>query len=230
MKALAIETTSRRAAVALVQDGRVVDEAAFAAGLNHTSGFVPMVAALLRRGGWTPGDVGHVYVSVGPGGFTGTRVGVTFAKTFAFATGAKIVAVPTPDVIVHNLPPEATVGAVVIDARRGKIWGQRFERTGGKSYPWSATDAGGLTTIRDLAAELPRPAWLVGEGVAYHRDALDPADARLEVSDDATPRVRVVAGLGAAMASRGDFADPFALVPAYVRRPEAEEKRLGMPV
>ena len=225
MKALAVETTSRRAAVALAVDGRVVDEAAFTAGLNHTADLLPLIADLFRRNGWAPGDVGRVDVSVGPGGFTGTRVGVTFAKTFAFATNAKLVAVPTPLVIVENLPPNATDAAVVVDARRGKVWAQRFART--DAATWKSTGPGGLTTPADLAAALPRPAWLVGEGVAYHRDALRSGGGDLHFCGDAVPRVRVVAAVGEASARAGDFADPFALGPTYVRRPEAEEKRLG---
>ena len=225
-RALALETTSRRAAVALVEGVRVVAEDAFAAGLNHTAGLLPMVEALVRRQGWTPRDLDHVYVSVGPGGFTGTRVGVTLAKTFAFATGAKLVAVPTPRVIVENLTAEARTAAVVVDARRGKIWTQRFERGDGKPGRWLPLDAGGLTTMADLAALLPRPAWLVGEGVAYHNEPLASAEPGLRVWPDAAPDVAVVATLGTAAADLGRFADPFALTPVYVRRPEAEEKRL----
>ena len=222
-RALAIETTSRRAGAALCQDGRVVAETVFAAGLNPTAGLLPLVADLTRRHGWRPRDIEHLYLSVGPGGFTGTRVGVTFAKTFAFATGAKIVAVPTPRVLVENLPARATAAAVVVDARRGKIWSQRFARD--ESDRWQSTGAGKLTAMADLAASLPRPAWLVGEGVAYHRDALD---GSLEVCDANIPLVAVVAEVGERLAAAGHFADPFALVPAYVRRPEAEEKRLGL--
>ena len=226
-RAIAIETTSRRGAAALIEDGRVVDSGSFA-GSPHTVALLPLVDGLVRDQGWTPRDLEHVYVSVGPGGFTGTRVGVTFAKSFAFATGAKVVAVPTPRVIVENLPIEARVAAVVVDARRGKIWGQRFDRRDGETGLWSPIESGGLTTMADLAASLPRPAWLIGEGITYHRDAIDPSDEHLQVFDDPTPQPRVVASLGSAMASRGEFADPFALVPAYVRRPEAEEKRLGL--
>ena len=223
-KAVAVETTSRRGAVALVDEaGRVVAESSFAAGLNHTAGFLPMVADLLEEHAWRPADVGAVYVSIGPGGFTGTRVGVTFAKTFALATGARVVAVPTSRAVVENLPAEATRAAVVVDARRGKIWAERFERGGDG---WRSLAAGGLTTMAELAASLPAGSWLVGEGVAYHQAALD--GFRLHVADDPTPRVSAVAAVGAAMAREGRYADPFALAPAYVRRPEAEEKRLGL--
>ena len=196
VKALAIETTSRRGAAALAEDGRVVIESNFTAGLNHTSGLLPLVADLVRRGGWTPGEIEELYVSVGPGGFTGTRVGVTFAKTFAFATGARVVAVPTPRVLVENLPSEAMTAAVVVDARRGKIWAERFARGGDDGRSWASIGRGALTTAAELAASLPRPAWLVGEGVAYHRDGFGGGTQPLAVCDDNLPRVGVVAAVG----------------------------------
>ena len=224
-RALVIETTSRRGAAALVEHGRVADEAAFTAGLNHTAGLLPLVTDLCRRHGWPPREIAHVYVSVGPGGFTGTRVGVTLAKTFAFATGAKVVAVPTPRVLVENLPPEATAAAVVVDARRGLIWAERFEKDAAGA--WRSLAPGTLTTPAALVQALPRPVWLVGEGVAYHRHHLAPADPAVRLADDDLPRVAVVARLGATLAERGVFADAYALTPVYVRRPEAEEKRLA---
>ena len=85
LRALALETTSRRAEVALVEDGLVVAADAFTSGLKHTADLLPMIERLCRSRDASPGDIEHIYVSVGPGGFTGTRIGVTFAKTFAFA-------------------------------------------------------------------------------------------------------------------------------------------------
>src|SRR5688500_8632212 len=94
-RGLALETSGRTGSVALAVDGVVVAEEQFAHGLKHAAGIVPMVDRLCRGRGWTPGEIEAVYVSAGPGSFTGLRVGVTVAKTLAFATGAKVVAVPT---------------------------------------------------------------------------------------------------------------------------------------
>ncbi len=225
IRALAIETTSRRGEVALVEQGAVIAEAAFEAGLKHTAHLVPLVDGLMREAGWAPYEAREVYVSVGPGGFTGTRVGVTFAKSFAFAAGAKVVAVPTPRVVVEDAPPEARHALVVVDARRGKVWAEPFARSG---HEWKPAGEPRLTTLSEALAEAPRPIWLLGEGVAYHAGAIDPSDRQVHTAPEAAPRARHVATLGWRMARQGRFTDPFALTPRYVRRPEAEEKRLGI--
>lgn len=223
--AIAIETTSRQGEAALVEAGRVVAQGTFAAGVRHAAGLLPLIDGLCRGRGWSPRKIDEIYVSIGPGGFTGTRIGVTFAKTFAFATGARIVPVPTSRVLVENAPAEARHALIVVDARRGKVWTERFTRTDG---PWQTAGEGQLTTLAEALARAPRPVWLVGEGTAYHADAIDPRDALIHVCSDAQPKASVVATLGWAMARGEQFADPFALVPTYVRRPEAEEKRLGI--
>src|SRR5689334_12051893 len=101
-RALALETSGRTGSVALVEVGNVVAEDQFPHGLRHAAGLVPMIDRLCRERGWAPGDVDEVYVSAGPGSFTGLRVGITVAKTLALATGARVVAVPTADVLARN--------------------------------------------------------------------------------------------------------------------------------
>ena len=225
-RAIALETTSRRGEVALVAGGRVLAEDAFEAGFKHTAHLIPLIDRLYRAAGWAPREVSEVYVSVGPGGFTGTRIGVTFAKSLAWATGAKVVAVPTPAVVVENAPGEARHALVVVDARRGKVWVEPFARDADGA--WQSAGEPRLTTLADALAAAPRPVWLVGEGVAYHAAAIDPHDRAVNVCPDVQPRAAVVARIGWALARAGWFADPFALAPTYVRRPEAEEKRMGV--
>lgn len=225
IRAIALETTSRRGEVALVEQGRVVAQDAFEAGLGHTAHLLPLVDRLCRSLDWRPGDIEEIYVSIGPGGFTGTRIGVTFAKTFAFATAARLVAVPTPRVLVENAPAEASHALVVVDARRGKAWVEPFIRVAGL---WQSAGSPQVTTLTEALTAAPRPVWLVGEGVSYHAAEIDPADTEARICPDTQPRAAVVASVGWEMARQGGFVDPFSLVPVYVRRPEAEEKRLGL--
>ena len=225
IRALALETTSRRAEVALVEDGAAVATDSFSAGLKHTADLLPMIDRLCRSRKWSPRDIEHIYVSAGPGGFTGTRTGIAFAKTFAFARGAKVVAVPTPLVLVENAPPEAPDALVVIDARRGKAWVQQFRRVEGA---WTIAAEPRLDGLAEILNLVPRPIWLVGEGVAYHAAAIDATDAQIHMVADHAPQVGHLARIGWSFAQHGRFTDPFDLVPIYMRRPEAEEKRLGI--
>ncbi|HXE54444.1 MAG TPA: tRNA (adenosine(37)-N6)-threonylcarbamoyltransferase complex dimerization subunit type 1 TsaB, partial [Tepidisphaeraceae bacterium] len=103
-RGLAIETSGRISSVAIVEDGRVLGEDQFPHGLQHAAEIIPRIDRLCRSHDWAPADLRELYVSAGPGSFTGLRIGITLAKTLALATGAKIVAVPSVRVLARNAP------------------------------------------------------------------------------------------------------------------------------
>jgi tRNA threonylcarbamoyladenosine biosynthesis protein TsaB len=226
-RAIAIETSGRLGSVAVVDGGVVRATRAFQYGLQHAAMILPQLDELTKAEGWSPRDVAELYVSIGPGSFTGLRIGVTLAKTMALATGCKIVAVPSVRVLADNAPADAKNVIVVLDAKRGQIYGARFDRDA--SGALVEVEPPTLTTLAAMLDRAPRPVHLIGEGVPYHRDAITAAGAGVIVTDEATWRARaeVVSTLGHAKARAGNFADPFTLTPIYIRLPEAEEKRLA---
>src|SRR5688572_28669723 len=129
-RGLALETSGRTGSIALVQDGNVLHEEQFPHGLKHAAEIIPMIDRLFRGQGWRPRDLEEIYVSVGPGSFTGLRIGVTLAKTLAFASGVRIVAVSSVRVLVENAPAGAKHVIIVLDAKRDQIFTARFEREG----------------------------------------------------------------------------------------------------
>ena len=104
IRALAIETSSRLGSVALAEDGNTLLQDAFPHGLQHAARIILAVDELCRQLHWTPRDIREIYVSAGPGSFTGLRIGITLAKTLAWATGAALVAVPSVRVLADNAP------------------------------------------------------------------------------------------------------------------------------
>jgi tRNA threonylcarbamoyladenosine biosynthesis protein TsaB len=238
VRALAIETSSRTGSIAAVEDGRVVAEAQFEHGLQHAAQILPIIDRLCRGQGWTPADVHELYVSAGPGSFTGLRIGITLAKTFSLATGARLVAVPTVRVLAENAPPEARHVVLVLDAKRGQIFSARFERARGEQHAsgeqrardeakdWLEREPAHLDTLATMLARAPRPVHLLGEGIPHHEKFVPRGDANVIVtpSESWRPQARVVAAIGARMARAGHFADPDRLAPTYLRKPEAEEK------
>src|SRR3954469_5709785 len=114
-RALAIETSGRIGSVALIDENGAIEEREFPHGLQHAAGLIPLIDQLSSQRGWSPAQLEHVYISAGPGSFTGLRIGITLAKTLAFATGAKLVAVPTMGVLVANAPPEAQHAMIILD-------------------------------------------------------------------------------------------------------------------
>ena len=222
-RALAIETSSRIGSVALVEQGRVVAEDQFPHGLQHAAEIIPRIDRLCRELGWRPHDLKELYVSAGPGSFTGLRIGVTLAKTLSLATGAKIVAVPTALVLARNAPPEALHLILVLDAKRDQIFTARFARVNDQ---WLVVEPAHLDDLVSMLARAPRPVHLLGEGIPHHQKFIPPEDASVVVTPPELwrPRAAAVVEEGIRLASEGRFTDPDHLVPIYIRKPEAQEK------
>jgi tRNA threonylcarbamoyladenosine biosynthesis protein TsaB len=220
--ALAIETSGRVGSVALIQDGGVIAEETFAHGLQNAAQILPIIDRLCRARGWTAADLREIYVSTGPGSFTGLRIGITLAKTLAMANGARVVAVPSTRALALNAPADAQNLIIVLDAKRGQIYTASFRRT---AEGWESVEPAHLDTLANIAERTPRPVHLLGEGIPYHRAWLT-GDASVYVTGEELWRARAsaVAEVGMAMAAAGQFSEADALTPIYIRPPEAEEK------
>jgi tRNA threonylcarbamoyladenosine biosynthesis protein TsaB len=226
IRALAIETSSRLGSVALAEDGHTLLQDSFPHGLQHAARIIPAIDALCRQVHWTPRDIREIYVSAGPGSFTGLRIGITLAKTLAWATGAALVAVPSVRVLAENAPADAENVVIVLDAKRDQIFSAAFARA---SAGWTLLQPAQLTSLSEILAKCPRPVHLIGEGIPYHRKFIPTSDPGIQIADESLwrPQARIVATLGWQMARKGNFTDALALRPIYIRRPEAEEKLDG---
>jgi tRNA threonylcarbamoyladenosine biosynthesis protein TsaB len=222
-RALAVETSGRVGSVALVDNGRVVAVDAFPHGLQHAAHIITRIQALCDQVSWKPTDFQEIYVSIGPGSFTGLRIGVTLAKTLAFAIGAKVVAVPAARGLAESAPPEATELLIVLDAKRDQIFTARFKRRS-SSEPWQEVEPPHLDDLASALSRAARPVWLLGDGIPQHRKFI-PADDQIHETPEEgwRPRAEVIAELGFAAARQGIFVEPEQLVPLYIRKPEAEE-------
>ncbi len=227
IRGLAIETSGRLGSVALTGDGVVISDDSFAHGLKHAAEMVPRIDRLLKAEGWKPADIREIYVSVGPGSFTGLRIGITLAKSLSFATGARIVAVPTVEVLARNAPAQAREVVVVLDAKRDQIFTARLQRDDSGSM-WQLIEPAHLDSLTAMLGRSRRPVWLIGEGVPYHDKWVPKDDTSVIVTPPELWRASagVVAELGYQMGREGTFADAQSLTPLYIRRPEAEEKHL----
>lgn len=219
---LLLETSGRVGQVALA-DGEVLcavrrlDEAR-----RHARDLAPTVAELLRQQNWTPRQIDAVVVSRGPGSYTGLRVGLMSAMTFAYATGCGLLAVDTFAVIAQQAPYEILCIEIVADAQQGKIYRQRFER----KVPGDPLRAASPLTV-ERAAEwlpgLPTGTWLSGPGLRQHqKDSLKEIRFVPEALWD--PQPTSLHRLGHLRYSAGERDHPFAVEPLYLRPSAAEEQ------
>ncbi len=218
---IAIETSCRLGGVALGRGNEIVKVVAFDAATRHATQLVSRLKELLASRALSPAKLDHVYVSAGPGSFTGLRIGITVARTLAQVVGhLRCVAVPTALAVAENvrhLPWEHL--AVIADARQGCIHASIFTRDGGRIVP-----AGKPVVARaeQFLARAPRPLLLAGEGLAYH-DLTVRGDA---VADESLhlPTAEGVWRVGRRMAAEGEFTDYRRLLPIYTRRVVAASK------
>jgi tRNA threonylcarbamoyladenosine biosynthesis protein TsaB len=221
---LSIETSGRSGSVAVGRGPQVLRVHTFSQDARHAVELLPSIKQICDAEGVGPADVAHVFVSAGPGSFTGIRIGITAARTLAWSTGATVVRVPTLDVIAQNAlqceaPPEHV--AVVLDAKRGHVFAAAYVRAGGC---YRAVSQPQECELSAWAATLPGGAALLGEGIAYHREAASRSGLLILPEHLNPPRPEVVHQLGYAAVLAGRFDDASTLIPIYIRRPEAEEK------
>src|SRR4051812_29600329 len=166
---LAIETSGRVGSVALIIDDQIQPEQTFEHGLQNAAKLLPIINRLCLDHGVGPSDINNVFVSIGPGSFTGLRIGVTISKTLAFATGARVYAIPTVQSLARNAPLDAREIVIVLDAKREQIFTARFRREG---ETLTEVEPAHLDSLVAIVSRANRPVYLIGEGITYHRQLL----------------------------------------------------------
>ena len=222
-RVLGIETSSNVGSVALLEEtgGSVAaDERSFEKGLRHGKELIPTVDALVRQHDLEPGDLDLFAVSQGPGSYTGIRVGITCAKTLAYALGKAVVGVPSLDVLAANAPQSAERVCTAIDAKRRRVYFCCYRRKEGRLV----READYRAVPVDEAAALMQPGtFLIGDAIRLYGQEFAARGAVLAPEDLWLPRAAAVAQLGLGKFRAAGPDDTLRLVPIYLHRPEAEE-------
>jgi tRNA threonylcarbamoyladenosine biosynthesis protein TsaB len=187
---------------------------------RHARDLAPAVAELLAAQGWQPRDLNAVVVSLGPGSYTGLRVGVASAKTLAYATGCALLGVETFPAIALQAPNEAERVDVLADAQQDKVYVQTFRR---EPIGWRALTPLTIHPLVEWLAERETTAWVSGPGARLAEGRL-PSEARVVESDRRDPAPESLLRLGLARFLAGERDDAFALEPLYLRPSAAEEQ------
>jgi len=191
---------------------------------QHTAQLLAQARALLARADLEFGDLDLVAVGTGPGSFTGLRIGVATARALAQATGARLAGVSTLRALaeLREEPPEyGTVVVPVIDARRGEVFVAGY-RGGEEVFHPRAMAPPELAQLAAHSGAGTRRTWLaVGDGAVRFRDVL--VEAGVKVPEPPSPVHRVSAVTVCRLAARAEPAPGRAVVPDYLRLPDAEE-------
>lgn len=218
MKTLGIDSSSLACSCALVEDGVLRAECFLHAGLTHSRTLTALIRRTLQSADVSVADIDRIAVCIGPGSYTGLRIGVSAAKGFAMAHNTPCVGVSTLLSLAQNVSCYTGTVCAALDARAGQVYAALFSITDGVITRLTDDDA---TTLDTLGRQLPDGALVVGDGamlVASHfpEKALRVAPAAL----------RYQRASSAAILAEGMEAKPGAqLIPDYHRKSQAERER-----
>jgi tRNA threonylcarbamoyladenosine biosynthesis protein TsaB len=232
---LALDTTTRAGSVAILRDGEILSEINGDASLTHGQRLPAEFRLALETAGVALDDVGLLAVVAGPGSFTGLRVGIAAIQGLAFSRGLSVVPVSALEAIGRHTLRTTTPDALVapwIDAQRGEVFAILYDGDverplvpPSSAPPQATLDALldlGLTSARDEGRS--RPIIFAGDGAVRYKDAIARAlGARAAVLEPAPALAAEAARLAARHPERAVV--PHAIVPIYVRRPDAELAR-----
>jgi tRNA threonylcarbamoyladenosine biosynthesis protein TsaB len=225
MKILAIEASGLLGSVALLEEREgqfiSVDERLTPADQRTARSLIPTLQQLLAARNWAPTDVDLVAVTTGPGSFTGLRIGVVAAKTFAYAVGAQLVGVHTLAAIAEAIRPRSSCLWTILDAQRQELFVSQFAP--GQTILEAPAPPTSILSIDAWLEQLQPGDAVAGPPIAKLRARLPEG---VEVVDERlwSPSAAAVGRLGWAHFQRGEQISPLELVPNYYRKSAAEEK------
>jgi tRNA threonylcarbamoyladenosine biosynthesis protein TsaB len=220
---LGIETATEQVGCAIGGHEGVLAQFEACRGRRHAEVLTPAIEFTCKAASVRLDEIGVVAVDIGPGLFTGLRVGLATGKAIAHALRIPMIGISSLDLLAYPLRFADRLVATVLDAKRGELFSALYRQSPGGIQRMTQPD---ITTIDELVAELEAVAedvLAVGDGAVRHKARLTGL-ARLEVADQwlAHPSAAPLVQLAHAKALREDWVNPWELEPLYLRRPDAE--------
>ncbi len=228
MLTLAIETSSEVGGVCLFDSHRgLLAEARFGSQRRHSASIVPSIQHMLRLTSLNIRDVDFFSISIGPGSFTGLRVGLSTVKGLCFSTGKPVVALSSLEAFAHQFIHSSYTICPLFDARKKEVYGALFRAQGGEIERLTEDS---VSPVERIISMIKDKTLFAGTGTERYRDVI-----KRELSDMAVfaegalmhPLPSALAWASMKKAQRGEFSDPATLTPLYIRPSEAELKRQG---
>ena len=212
---LAIDTSTQAVGVALYNGVQIVSERIWLSQQFHTVELAPSVSATIDQAGISISDLKAVAVAIGPGSFTGLRIGLALAKGMALAGKLAIVGIPSLDILVASQPIDKKPLAAILQAGRGRIAVGWYKNYSGE---WKADRKVQVTTPRDLASRIKSPTIVCGELTEDERRLFRRKRITVELASPAQSlrRPSFLAELGWRRWKKGMSDDPATLSPEYL--------------
>ena len=224
MLILAVDATGGAASCALAQEDVLLAESYLNIGYTHSETLLPLIEGMLHTARRTMEQVDRLAVTVGPGSFTGIRIGLATVKGLAFARGIPCVPVSALEAMAVLCPPGEGVLCPAMDARRSQVYNALFAWQEGALRRLTPDRA---LSVQELACELEErglPVWLTGDGALLCAGELRQRGVCVRLAPE---HMRCQRALGAALLAReAEPVDAQQIKPVYLRLPQAERERL----
>ncbi len=222
MKIFAMDTSSLTATAAIISEDKLLGEYVISNKLTHSQTALPMTDELLKKLGISLNEIDLFSVCVGPGSFTGLRIGMATVKTFAQTLGKPIVGVSSLDAIAYNIDFTTDyIVSPIIDCRRDEVYNALYRK--GEKYVEDRP-----IHIDSLLCELKdEKVIFCGDAALLHKDRIlsyENLNWLIAPSHLIMPRASAVAYSAYIKILKNQFDDPYTLNPVYLRKSQAERE------
>ncbi|PIU42114.1 MAG: tRNA (adenosine(37)-N6)-threonylcarbamoyltransferase complex dimerization subunit type 1 TsaB [Candidatus Omnitrophica bacterium CG07_land_8_20_14_0_80_42_15] len=220
MKVLGIDTSTESLGIAIAEDGKLLIGCDKIFGLRHSQDLIPTIKELLKSVSLTIDNIDGFAVAIGPGSFTGLRVGVTTAKALAIVKNKPVVGVPTLDVIAHNAYYYPGTICPIIDAKKGMLYAALYER---KAKGLVRKSKYLLLTVEELLKKINKHTLFIGNGIIFYGKIIEKIKKEKAVLAPKRlwlPRSENVAMLGWEELKKGKTDNSFDIIPLYLHSRE----------
>lgn len=225
MKILGFESSAKSASVALTDNGRLLSQYWQASGLTHSRTLLAMAEDLLKNLDMKVSDVDAIAVAIGPGSFTGVRIGTAAVKGLSWAGDKPACGVSTLEAMAYHLADrEDVVICPVMDARRGQVYNAKFEACEDGLKRLCDDRAVSAEELINEAKNDEKIYFLVGDGAELCYNKFNEAGVPVKIAPE---HLRLQSAWGVCKAAeKGELVAPDTLTPNYLRLSQAERERL----
>lgn len=222
MKILSIETSSKVCAVALLENEKLIKEEIIEDENTHSVKLMPLVDKLLNETNTKISDVDLFACDVGPGSFTGIRIGISTIKAFLDVTGKTAVGITSLETLAYNIETDDIVCSLV-DAKNNNVYCGFYKKENGIYKQIEDLRFDNINNIIDLAKTKNKKIIFVGNGSIAYKDVIESEMKNAEfISDDLRNKLNARNIALAALKKKEEAVDSNNLKPVYLRKSNAE--------
>ncbi|MDP4181053.1 MAG: tRNA (adenosine(37)-N6)-threonylcarbamoyltransferase complex dimerization subunit type 1 TsaB [Bacillota bacterium] len=227
MKVLAVDTSSTVAAVAVLDNEKLLGEYIINNKKTHSQKLMPMIKDLMDNLGVAPDEIDVYAASVGPGSFTGLRIGVTIIKAISYSLEKPVISIPTLDALAYNISTSGVIICPIMDARNNQVYTSIYKWDKEELVRKSEYMGIDIAELKEFLIKKDEVIYFVGDAVENHRNYLSDSlgdKCKFAPNNLLLHKASSVAQLAFLAAKSGKLESPIDMVPYYLRKSQAEQE------